>query len=369
MKLPKLSLRVKVSILFTLLYIIWRLLKEKRKGLKGCRSFIRLYGDKDACEKYRKLKLKIKNDAQQLIDDANVENFLLPASIDLAVAGGGFKNLYSIGVYFVLQHYGIRIEKISGASSGSLLGYVFLHNKIDINEAIDTVRLMNFPFVWDEVHRKYNYVELEPVWNHITKTAVEDFGVPPDDTCFVSLAKLEGMTFHEHIVSRYRDAKHLADTLVASMAVPFVITPGNRMTREYEGFFVCDGGVTNNVPISVLKQSQAITGDRRMILKVDCNRIDLGWYRFFYNVLYCDQGHFRDLMLKGVRDTLELIKGKKTQHKGLTLINPKNYQKRGHSYQLMPGLEHGRKLSQKLVEMVSPTAEKSLNVPANAWAR
>ena len=82
-----------MSILFTLLYIIWRLLKEKRKGLKGCRSFIRLYGDKDACEKYRKLKLKIKNDAQQLIDDANIENFLLPASIDLAIAGGGFKNL------------------------------------------------------------------------------------------------------------------------------------------------------------------------------------------------------------------------------------------------------------------------------------
>jgi len=119
MKLPEISLRVKSSLFLTFLYIIWRLIKEKRNGLKGVSSFKRLYEDKSNHEKFTKIKLRVKELLDKTFDEAAVTNAHLPEEIHLAIAGGGFKNLYAMGVYFVLQHFGIKVEKISGASSGT----------------------------------------------------------------------------------------------------------------------------------------------------------------------------------------------------------------------------------------------------------
>ena len=49
--------------------------------------------------------------------------------IALAIAGGGCKALYGLGVGFKLRNWGIKIKEISGVSAGSAIGLMILSQR------------------------------------------------------------------------------------------------------------------------------------------------------------------------------------------------------------------------------------------------
>ena len=159
----------------------------------------------------------------------------------LALAGGGARGMAHVGVIRTLESEGIPIDCIAGTSVGSLVGAAYA-------AGVKRERLMDMALTlgWLDFAR--------PVWPR---------------TGFVSLAKLEtylidfvgDLTFDELEIPYAAVASDLtrfeqvvlkegrvAPAVRASCSIPGIITP-----TEIDGQMLVDGGVTNNLPISVVR--------------------------------------------------------------------------------------------------------------------
>jgi len=73
-----------------------------------------------------------------LIENINENN--LPGEIDLVLDSGAFNGVYMMGALFYIKEIErrekIKINRISGASIGSVLGLLFLLDKLDLTMGI-----------------------------------------------------------------------------------------------------------------------------------------------------------------------------------------------------------------------------------------
>ncbi len=195
--------------------------------------------------------------------------------IGLVLAGGGAKGIAHVGVLKVLEEAGVTVDLIVGTSMGAIVGGVYAmgHSASELEEIILTIDWENI-FVDDTPRRELtirrkiddfgflakpklrlkdgkvrlplgaiNGQRLELELKRLTRAAVgiNEFDKLPIPFRAVA-ADLE--TGEEVII----DHGELAVALRSSMSVPGVFPP-----VEFEGRLLVDGGVVNNIPVSVAR--------------------------------------------------------------------------------------------------------------------
>lgn len=261
--------------------------------------------------------------------------------VDLAIAGGGAKALYAAGAYFVLQHAGFQVERVSGASSGAYVGALVVGNRYRLDDILQE-NLLGWGDCVVQVIWEHKTLLLGKIWEFMAAQLTKrlDGWLPRPGQLFVSVSTATSSGIAENVVSEFASPDDFECTILASMAVPFILSDGP--TRPWRGRYALDGGFKNNCPVSVFRPSQTAQRGDRVIVKVDCNRIaDMPTWRKFLHVVYSPGEACSRFVLEGAQDMLEVLRSGREKVSGITVIKrPHSVRKRDFSYQALPGKEH-----------------------------
>lgn len=184
--------------------------------------------------------------------------------IALALGSGGARGLAHIGVLQELQAHGIRVEAVAGTSIGAVIGGFFVAGKL--NEAESIYRDMSL----NDVIRKFDPVfpsaglidgrkMIRIVKDLVGEAGVSDFEIP-----FYPVAT-ELDTGRTVVL----DGCLLWEAIRASISIPGLFTP-----YEVDGRWLVDGGLTNPVPVDILKKNHPDIPVLAVNLNLRPNRYD-----------------------------------------------------------------------------------------------
>ena len=168
----------------------------------------------------------LKKYIHSLIDNTEKNN--IPKDMNLIIDGGAFTGAQTAGcLYYIkeLEKLNItKVNKISGCSIGSLLGYMYL---TDTLEYIPQYYKILLQYARKKV--KFKKV-IELIESHVKKT---------DYTCannrlFISYNNID--TIENVIISEYKSEQELIDYIIRSSFLPFIINGKLRYKEKY-----CDG--------------------------------------------------------------------------------------------------------------------------------
>lgn len=227
--------------------------------------------------------------------------------IGLALSGGVMRGPTHLGVLSVLEREGIPIECITGASVGSLVGALYCAG-IPLKELFDITANMNWFKVARPVLSKNGFVSFDKMETWLAEIM--------GDLTFADLKRpfaIVATDLEEGIPVVFTEGR-LIPAIRASCSVPGFITP-----TLYKGRLLGDGGVSNNLPVSLAKELGA-TYVIGVDLFVPTTRRPLGPLRFGLAAL--------ETLVRqsggGLNQADCLIKPNLA---GVTYINPAHYQK------------------------------------------
>jgi NTE family protein len=180
----------------------------------------------------------------------------LNTRIGLALGGGAAKGLAHAGVLKAFDEEGITITYIAGTSIGALVASYYAFGKtaeeiLAIGEDLHVTKVINFTL------KKRGVFSTDAMRAMILRdlgdARIEDAKIPLA-ICTTDLVTGEQVTFEKG---------NLADALCASMAIPGIFVP-----VEIDGRLLVDGGLVENVPVSVLEDMGA-----GIIVAVDLNGV------------------------------------------------------------------------------------------------
>lgn len=170
-------------------------------------------------------------------------------SLGLALSSGGWRGQAHIGVIKALLKAGIKIDYISGASAGALIGGSYC--------ALQDIKLLENIFR-EKIHKKqlvYAFSDpglkgglfkgqkvIKMLEGFIGKQKIEDLKTP---FCAITSDLLTGK------VVEIKDGD-LANAIRASISVPFVFSP-----VKYKKYNLVDGGTAVPIPVKTTKQMGA----------------------------------------------------------------------------------------------------------------
>lgn len=176
----------------------------------------------------------------------------------LALGGGGAKGAAHIPVLEALDDLGLRPKAIAGTSIGALVGgaYAAGHSGAALRAHAETLMARRAKAIWTMVKDPRN----KRLQGLLSPEAAVELGVPeagiPEtfeelQIPFISVAT----DFYEHEAVGLHSGP-LMSAIAASIAIPAVFLP-----MEIDGRTLVDGGLTQNVPVSVLPEGFLIAVD------------------------------------------------------------------------------------------------------------
>jgi len=167
------------------------------------------------------------------------------SKIGLALGGGGARGIAHIGVLKALEESNIHISYISGTSIGALVASYYAFGK-NINDIKEIGKNLNFTSVIGfSLHKKgiFSTKSIESmIIRDLGNVNIEDAIIP------LSICTTDIST-GEQVVLRHGN---LAKAVCASTAIPGIFIP-----IEIENRTLIDGGISENVPISLLDKMGA----------------------------------------------------------------------------------------------------------------
>lgn len=285
--------------------------------------------------------------------------------VDLAIAGGGAKAVYAMGAYIVLQHAGVHVDRVSGASAGAYLAALCVGDRYQLDDLLQE-NLLGWGDCVVQVIQEHKTLFLGKIWEFMSSELTKRLSgwLPHPGKLLVSVTTVATSGLEENIAGQFDSAEDLEQTICASMSVPFILCDGP--FYSWRGQYAIDGGFKNNCPVSAfchisdtkppkgpmsMESSTGRNGSRKLlqhmdqdkvIVKVDCNRIStMPAWRKILHVVYAPGEVLGNLIFEGAQDMLEILSSEKEQVSGITLIRPcPAMKKRDFSYQLLPGTEH-----------------------------
>lgn len=171
----------------------------------------------------------------------------LSKRVGLALSGGGALGAAHIGVLEVLERRGIHPCCVAGTSAGSLVGAAYC-----AGVALERMRDEALRLQWSTVGRV-----VRPRYGFFDGSRLEDYfvrvvgGDKTFDELKIPFACAAADLLTEEVVI-LREGR-VAHAVRASCALPGVFTP----VEDYEGHFLVDGGLVNNLPVAVLREMGA----------------------------------------------------------------------------------------------------------------
>ena len=167
---------------------------------------------------------------------------LFNSSIGIALGGGAARGIAHIGVLKAFEESDIKISFISGTSIGALVACYYAFGK-DINAMKAIGEGLNYKSILSLSIHKKGIFTTKSIRNMILK----DIGDVNIEDALIPLAICAtDISNGEQVVLRQGN---LANAVCASTAIPGIFSP-----VEIDGRVLVDGGITENVPISLLDQ-------------------------------------------------------------------------------------------------------------------
>jgi len=167
------------------------------------------------------------------------------SKVGVALGGGGARGIAHIGVLKALEESNICISYISGTSIGALVASYYAFGK-DLSDIKEIGKNLNFTSVIGFSLHKKGMFSTRSIENMI----IRDLGVVNIEDAKIPLAICTtDISTGEQIVLR---RGNLAKAVCASIAIPGIFIP-----IEIKNRTLIDGGISENVPISVLDKMGA----------------------------------------------------------------------------------------------------------------
>ncbi len=163
--------------------------------------------------------------------------------IGLVLGGGGVRGFFHMGVITALQEMKIEVKEISGTSIGAIVGLIYGADP-NVNFREITKELGFFGLVKSMALGTKNYQEIEKFLKRYIK--VEKF----EELKIKTKINATDINNQKEVIF---SKGNIYPGVVASMLVPGVFTP-----LKFEETFLVDGGVSNNLPITLINKSKKI---------------------------------------------------------------------------------------------------------------
>ena len=216
--------------------------------------------------------------------------------VGVVLSGGGAKGFAHIGALRVIEEAGIPIDYIAGTSMGSIIGGLYaVGYDPDMMQKLCTEQNWDL-IIKDQIPRKFIPLEKRIHERHYLVTVPYKNGKfklkrSLIDGMYVNmlLTRLMMPAYKERDFSKlpvpflciatdmissdpieFRSGS-LAQSIRSSMSIPFLFEP-----VDYEGYLLCDGGLTNNFPVRNVREQGAdiIIGVDLEIVKSDPEVLD-----------------------------------------------------------------------------------------------
>jgi len=165
--------------------------------------------------------------------------------IGLVLGGGSAKGLAHIGVLKVLEEHNIKIDMISGASIGALIGALYLSG-YSPKELEEMIKNLNFKKLIDIGVPRSGLIKGDKMESYLRELLDEkkfsDLSAP------LYITAVDIVNYSEVVFSK----GDLAKAIRASVSVPGIFRPAKN-----NGKILVDGGVLDNLPIEILKDAGA----------------------------------------------------------------------------------------------------------------
>jgi NTE family protein len=165
--------------------------------------------------------------------------------IGLALSGGVARGPVHVGVLSVLEREGIPIDFVAGVSAGSLVGAAYCAG-LPLPEMRKMAAVLGWRNMASPTWPRYGLVSFAKI-----ETLLEDWLGELDirDLAIPFATVVTDLDRGEQVVLR---EGRLATAVRASCSVPGLVTP-----VEMDGHYYCDGGVSDNLPVDVVRQMGA----------------------------------------------------------------------------------------------------------------
>ena len=170
---------------------------------------------------------------------------LLNSSIGIALGGGGARGIAHIGVLRALEENDIKVAYISGTSIGALVASYYAFGKSiddisDIGEGLDFTSVIGLSL---QKRGLFSTRSLEKmIIRDLGNVNIEDAKTP------LAICATDISSGEQVILER----GNLAKAVCASTAIPGIFVP-----VEIDNKMLVDGGITENVPVSLLDKMGA----------------------------------------------------------------------------------------------------------------
>jgi NTE family protein len=177
--------------------------------------------------------------------------------IGLALSGGGARGFAHLGIAQYLYEQDIKPDIISGTSAGAIAG-AFLAAGYEPKRTMEIISDINFLKFFRPAMSWSGLVNLEKIsdllLNYFPNNSFSDFKIPLI-IATTNYTKGENVNF---------ESGELIKPLLASASIPVIFKP-----IEIDGDSFVDGGITNNLPVNVIKPHVDFT------IGVNCNPVGL----------------------------------------------------------------------------------------------
>ena len=174
----------------------------------------------------------IQSYVMKLIENLPLElqNVHSPIHMDIVLDGGAFNGNYLIGALYFLKEMErrrfIKVHRISGCSVGSMVGFLYFVDRLDVMEYFHDFATMEF----QNNHTLQNMMDLEK----LVKSKID---LPPQ---FYETVRHKLYITYNNIKKRktivkssYKSNKDILDTIVKSCFVPFLINNSLLLKNKY----------------------------------------------------------------------------------------------------------------------------------------
>lgn len=165
--------------------------------------------------------------------------------IGLALGGGVARGPAHIGVLAVLEEANIPIDFVAGTSAGSIIGAAYCAG-LEITQMRIMARQMSWQQITSPVWPRRGLVSFKRMdsWvkSYLGDLYLEDLPIP------MAVVATDVYTGKPVTICNGR----LATAVRASSSVPGVVEP-----VEWHGRLLCDGGISENIPIDAARQAGA----------------------------------------------------------------------------------------------------------------
>ena len=153
---------------------------------------------------------------ENLPDD--IKNVNEPIKMDLVLDGGIFNGSYHVGALYFLKEMEkrkyIKIERISGCSVGSIVGFLYFIDSLDLMPKL-------YDLINKEFRQTYNLKLITELKKHLSEHIPSDICERVNGRLYITYNNIKKGT--KPVKSVYKDADDIINTIIKSSYIPYLI--------------------------------------------------------------------------------------------------------------------------------------------------